>query len=190
MIAMQYSFTLPADYDMSIIDRRIRDKGTFTDGFPHLVFKAYLTAVKGDAKAGARANLYAPFYVWDSTEGLNNFVCGPGFAGVSASFGRPQVMTWIPWATETAANIREACFASREIIAIEANTDLAELRGQLANAAAIDVETSLALASVVAFEPSTWTGVRFRLLRQLPEIVPPNVQIYRVGHISLSASAV
>ncbi len=27
MIAMQYSFTLPADYDMSIVDRRIRDKG-------------------------------------------------------------------------------------------------------------------------------------------------------------------
>ena len=42
MIAMQYGFTLPGDYDMSIIDRRIRDKGPLLDGFPNLGFKAYL----------------------------------------------------------------------------------------------------------------------------------------------------
>ncbi|MGO6908064.1 DUF4865 family protein, partial [Rhizobium ruizarguesonis] len=46
MITMQYSFTLPADYDMSIIDRRIRDKGPLLDGFPNLGFKAYLSARK------------------------------------------------------------------------------------------------------------------------------------------------
>jgi hypothetical protein len=34
MIAMQYSFVLLADYDMAIIDRRIRDKGPLLDGFP------------------------------------------------------------------------------------------------------------------------------------------------------------
>ena len=33
MIAMQYSFVLPADYDMAIIDRRIREKGPLLDGF-------------------------------------------------------------------------------------------------------------------------------------------------------------
>lgn len=51
MIAMQYSFTLPADYDMSIIDRRIRDKGPLLDGFPNLGFKAYLSARKGSSAA-------------------------------------------------------------------------------------------------------------------------------------------
>ena len=49
MIAMQYSLTLPADYDMAIIDRRIRDKGALLDGFPRLRFKAYLSARKQDA---------------------------------------------------------------------------------------------------------------------------------------------
>ena len=48
MIAMQYGFTLPADYDMTIIDRRMRDKGPLLDGFPDLRFKAYLAARRRD----------------------------------------------------------------------------------------------------------------------------------------------
>ena len=48
MIAMQYSFTLPADYDMSVIDRRIADTGPLLDGFPGLKFKAYLVARRGE----------------------------------------------------------------------------------------------------------------------------------------------
>jgi Domain of unknown function (DUF4865) len=40
MIAMQYNFTLPADYDMSVIDRRIADKGPLLDGFPGFKFKS------------------------------------------------------------------------------------------------------------------------------------------------------
>lgn len=59
MMAMQYSFTLPADYDMEIIDRRIRDKGPAMDGFLHLGFKAFLSARRGES--GSRENLYAPF---------------------------------------------------------------------------------------------------------------------------------
>ena len=34
MIAMQYSFTLPADYDMTRIDERIESKGHLLNGFP------------------------------------------------------------------------------------------------------------------------------------------------------------
>ena len=45
MIPMKNSFILPADYDMGIIDRRIRDRGQGTDGLPHLGFKAYLSAI-------------------------------------------------------------------------------------------------------------------------------------------------
>ena len=51
MIAMQYSFTLPADYDMSIVDRRIRDKGPLLDGFPNLGFKAISAPAKANAPA-------------------------------------------------------------------------------------------------------------------------------------------
>ena len=44
MLAMQYSFTLPADYDMDIIRRRVASKGPLIDGLPGLGFKAYLYA--------------------------------------------------------------------------------------------------------------------------------------------------
>jgi hypothetical protein len=179
MIAMQYSFTLPADYDMAIIDRRIAQKSGFTDNFPKLLFKAYLTARRGEDSA---ENLYAPFYVWREAEGLSNFICGPGFEGLTSSFGWPEVATWVVWRAETAADIAAAQYATRELFATEAYAPLADLRRRESDDAAADVAKG-ALASVAAFEPPTWTRVRFRLWREKPT-AEGGVQIYRVGHIS------
>jgi hypothetical protein len=36
-------------------------------------------------------NQYAPFYFWAEPAGMNEFLFGPGFAALSADFGRPQV---------------------------------------------------------------------------------------------------
>ena len=186
MIAMQYNFSLPADYDMAIIDRRIRDKGLLLDNLPGLKFKAYLTARKGDAITASRENLYAPFYVWQEEEGLSDFICGPGFVALTESFGRPQVNTWVAWRAETSADIRSARFATREMVAIEPRLALAELRQQESDAASAAISRGNALASVVAFEPTHWTLVRFRLLADQPAGASrPGVQAYNVGHLSL-----
>jgi hypothetical protein len=190
MIAMQYNFPLPADYDMAIIDRRIREKGPLLDNLPGLKFKAYLTARKGDAVTASRQNLYSPFYVWHEEEGLSDFVCGPGFAALTESFGRPQVNTWVAWHAETSQDIRRAKFATREVVAIDAETSLAELRANEAEAAAQALLNGDALASVAAFEPTHWTLVRFRLLAQ-PQKDPARsgLQVYNVGHLSLPGIA-
>jgi hypothetical protein len=90
MIAMQYSFTLPADYDMSIIDRRIRENDHKLDGFPDLRFKAYLSDRRSEL--GSRENLYAPFYLWERPQGMDAFLSGPGFKAVSNAFGWPRVL--------------------------------------------------------------------------------------------------
>lgn len=37
MLAMQYRFTLPADYDMAIVRRRIADFGHRLDACPQLI---------------------------------------------------------------------------------------------------------------------------------------------------------
>ena len=58
MLAMQYTFTLPADYDMDIIRQRVTTKGPAVDGFPGLGFKAFLYTRRGDH---GPENLYAPF---------------------------------------------------------------------------------------------------------------------------------
>jgi hypothetical protein len=57
-LAMLYSFALPADYDMAIVERRIAEKGSALDGLPGLSAKAYLSARRDGAR---RENLYAPF---------------------------------------------------------------------------------------------------------------------------------
>ncbi|WFS00016.1 DUF4865 family protein [Rhizobium tumorigenes] len=190
MIAMQYNFVLPADYDMDIVDRRIRDKGPLLDNFPDLVFKAYLTARKGDAITGSRDNLYAPFYVWNGGEGMNDFLCGSGFAGVSAAFGRPQVNTWILWNTTLAADIRLARFATREIFDIGPDVDLGTMRAAGSAAATADIQTGAALASVSAFDPHSWKRLRFRLWREMPHApLPTDTLAYRLGHLSLPERA-
>ncbi len=182
MIAMQYGFTLPADYDMAIIDRRIRDKGPMTDGFPKLGFKAYLTARKGEF--GATDNLYAPFYFWRHAEGASDFLCGPGFEAVSQSFGRPQVATWIVWHGDVAPDATKARFATREILPLDTEVSLASVRESETARARERLDEPGMLASVAAFDPAGWRMVRFALHTDAPA-VSPLTRIYRVGHVSL-----
>ena len=180
MIAMQYSFALPADYEMAIVRRRIVERGPMLDRFPNLLFKAYLVA----DRTARSDNLYAPFYVWQNSTGLNDFVCSDGFAGVSQAFGWPSVKTWSVWHAQVARDVAQARFATRETLAIQLHAPLADLRRRESADAAETVERG-ALAAVVGFEPTTWTQVRFALWRAPQEIAPRDGrQAYKVGHMS------
>lgn len=184
MIAMQYNFALPADYDMAIIHHRIASKGHLMDGFPGLVFKAYLSA----AKAGtlpSRENLYAPFYLWEGSEGMNNFLCGEGFAGVSGAFGWPSVKTWSVWASNLSPDIAAARYATREIVPIAPHASLGALRQQEREAVDAAVKQGHALTTVSGFDPANWSLVRFRLWSEAPAVAEAGVQVYEVGHLSL-----
>jgi hypothetical protein len=182
MIAMQYRFPLPADYDMAIIDRRIADRGHLTDGFPGLLFKAYLAARK---TGPGRDNAYAPFYVWNTVEGMHAFLNGTAFAGVSDAFGRPSVATWFVWDARLADGIAHARFATVERRPIAPGTDLAALRRHETALAAEAVDGSGALAAVAGYEPGDWTLVRFRLWAREPA-EDAGVAVYGVGHVSLA----
>lgn len=92
MHAMNYRITLPADYDMKIIRHRVATRGHLLDGFPGLGLKAYLIRERG--VDGSPVNQYAPFYLWNSAEGMNSFLWGPGFQGLADDFGRPVVEHW------------------------------------------------------------------------------------------------
>lgn len=184
MIAMQYSFALPADYDMAIVDRRIAEKGHLLDNFPKLRFKAYLTARAGSEDTPGRENLYAPFYLWDHDEGLSDFLCGEVFTGVSRAFGWPNVKTWVVWQARLSDGIGKATFATRETTAIPPFAALGAIREREMAQTLEDVETGGMLASVTGFEPTAWTVVRFRLWDK-PPVAREGVQIYRVGHLSL-----
>lgn len=181
MLAMQYSFVLPADYDMTIIDRRIRDKGPMLDHFPKLRFKAYLSARQKGGEVASAENLYAPFYLWDHPDGLSNFITGPGFAALARNFGRPRVAMWVVWHAELSADLSQARYASREIEMITPHSDLSALRAAAAEAAT----DNSALAHVVGFDPGDWRFLRFRLWRDPPASLNHAAQLYAVGHMSL-----
>jgi hypothetical protein len=180
MIAMQYRFPLPADYDMGIIDRRIADKGHLTDGFPGLLFKAYLSARK---TAPERDNAYAPFYVWNTVDGMHAFLNGPGFAGVSQAFGRPAVATWLVWQARLRPGFEDAHFATVERRTIPPGTDLEALCSDETRLAADAVDSGGALAAVAGYEPGDWTLVRFRLWDSEP-VADDALTVYAVGHVS------
>jgi hypothetical protein len=186
MIAMQYSFTLPADYDMSIVERRVQEKGHFLDNHSPLAFKAYLIARKDDLVTRSHENVYAPFYLWRDCEGLRDFISSAGFTGVAHSFGWPSIRSWPAIIChKQAGELSLSAFASREILPIAPFSDLAELQGvecELADAAIIEGNALLALS---AFEPSTWTIVRFRIWRDAKCLSNAgNIQSYNVQHVS------
>lgn len=189
MIAMQYTITLPADYDMAIIRRRIADKGHLLDDFPGLAFKAWLHASRDDRELPSRDNLYAPFYLWRDSAGMNAFLGGTGFAALARDFGRPAVRTWIPWQAELADDLRGAVCATREQAAVPVHADLGDLAKTEAAAARQD-RAAGALAAIAAYDPSGWNLLRFRLWPTLRnDLAREGVQLYRVGHVSQTGTA-
>jgi hypothetical protein len=92
MHAMQYELTLPADYDTDIIRARVSRVRHLLDDWEGLGFKTYLLRERG--VDGSPVNQYAPFYLWNTVEGMNSFLWGGAFQGLSDNFGRPSVRQW------------------------------------------------------------------------------------------------
>ncbi|MEZ5626844.1 MAG: DUF4865 family protein [Rhodocyclaceae bacterium] len=189
MIAMQYSIALPRDYDMAIIRRRIAERGHLMDGFPGLVFKAYASADVAGEPPGAEGNVYAPFYLWDSVEGMNAFLCGPGFAGLAHDFGRPVVRTWAVWQARVSPQVAQARHATRECRPIAPAAALDALRETEQAATEARKAEPGALATLVGFDPTAWTQVRLALWDAAHPPVPgPGVAAYTIGHVSTAAA--
>jgi hypothetical protein len=87
MRSLYYPITLPDEFDMRAIERRVRDRAVAFEGVEALALKAFLVT---STAQGAPRNLYAPFYVWDHAAAMAEFLGGPLFHAVTESFGRPQ----------------------------------------------------------------------------------------------------
>ncbi|WJV50478.1 DUF4865 family protein [Streptomyces flavofungini] len=162
MHAKQYEITLPADYDMGVIRERVATKGHLLDAFPGLGFKAYLMRERG--VDGSPVNQYAPFYLWNTDEGLGSFLWGRGFQGLCDDFGRPVVQHWMAVGYEHggAAGGRpvSAVRHRRTVPEGTRTTDLAEeLLAEARTLAARDG----AVGVLVAVDPRHWEAVTFSL---------------------------
>ncbi|MFC4504454.1 MULTISPECIES: DUF4865 family protein [Streptomyces] len=98
MHAMQYELTLPADYDTAVVRARVARVGHLLDDWQGLGLKAYLLRERGTH--GSPVTQYAPFYLWDTVEGMNAFLWGGAFQGLTDDFGRPVVRQWTGLAYE------------------------------------------------------------------------------------------
>lgn len=163
MYAMQYSLTLPADYDMQIIRERVATHGHRLDDFPGLGFKAYCIRERG--QYGSSVNQYAPFYVWDAIEGMNRFLWGGGgFSNIIDSFGRPPVETWTGIACQAGpSRATRPRMATRHTEALPPDSDPRdvverELARLLETATLPGVHTA-----VLALDPMRWELLRFML---------------------------
>jgi hypothetical protein len=193
MYAMQYELTLPADYDMKIIRRRVEDRGHRTDDFPGLGLKAYLIRERGTS--GSPVNQYAPFYVWQHTDGMNRFLWGGGgFQGIVSDFGRPAVRHWTGVALLTgpaATSLPRA--ATRHTETIPAGADPAELIGRATEALPALAAAHGVHTVTLAVDPHHWQLVRFTLWADAPATDAPATgtpapgtgdEVYEVLHLS------
>ena len=176
MQLMQYEISLPADYDMDIIRRRVAKAAPLLDGFEGLALKAYVI----------RNGQYAPFYLWHDVDAMNRFLWfGGGFSRILDSFGRPAVQHWLGLATERGpAQAAPPTHASKQVEALSPDADpIAAVERAIAQAAdrakTADVHTVAA-----GIDPRNWQLVQFTLWTAPPA---EDEQRYEVLHISSSA---
>ena len=162
MYAMQYEITLPADYDMGIIRRRVEGTGHALDDFPGLGLKAYLIRDQAD---GSTVNQYAPFYLWNDPEAMGRFLWGGGlFTNICTAFGRPPVRHWtgvesLPGPDRdlpVVAATKHTVLLPPEVDPAESVTAALELLEKTAVSPGVHSTT-------VAVDPTSWELVHFTL---------------------------
>ncbi|GJF21673.1 MULTISPECIES: DUF4865 family protein [Streptomyces] len=151
MHAMQYAFALPADYSMDVIRERVARTGHLLDDWSGLGLKAYLMRERG--ARGSTVNAYAPFYLWNTVEGMNSFLWEGAFQRPTDDFGRPSVRQWTGLAYEeggAAGSPARVAVRSRGPVpdgaaltgvaeeAVRENARLAALDGAVLSAAVVD----------------------------------------------------
>jgi hypothetical protein len=186
MLIKQYVVALPADYDMSIIRKRIADKSAAFDTLPGLGAKVFLIRERG--VCGAQANQYAPVYLWPSIEPMWGFVATHLFKGILDSFGWTPIRSWPAFAfarkpDDTAFHAVRS--VSRESMRIAPESDLSALRSdEVAKAQdAVSNHPDL-IARAVGVNMEDWTLVRFDYWRCEQRDLPADAWSYEVVHVS------
>lgn len=187
MLAMQYRFILPADYDMAIIRQRIHDRGPLLDGFPHLEWKAYLWSQKEGQHLGS-LNAYAPLYLWQDNDGINRFLASPGFSALCEDFGRPQIDIWSVWDCMGSQAMPTATMCYQQTQAIAPGTSLTELRQQ-EHERVTRLHQQGALSVLSAYDPQQWRILRMSAWSTEQDFMQQAIHstCYRIGYVAMKS---
>ena len=185
MLVKQYTVTLPADYDMQIIRKRVASKGPAFDHFPGLGVKVFM--IRQKKHFGAESNQYAPVYLWPSVEPMWKFIAGDGFKGIVDSFGWTPIHYWLGFAYACAADIdwRALRSVTREQTMIQPGTDLPALRARENDCARDAVAAASGpVARAVGVDTDRWALVRFDYWTREQSSLPDDAWSYEVFHVS------
>lgn len=172
---MQYKITLPADYDMKQIVTRVRENGFKTDNFDGLLFKCYLIKEKGD---NSIENMYAPLYVWKTSEGMNKFLFEGYYDNIIRSFGWQRVNIGIPMLTDLSENFATSKYALEETFEIPPTSSLTVFYDSVTHS---NVEDSNYVGRICIYNPDKWKYCVFYFYQNCPTA---KTDIYRILHIS------
>jgi hypothetical protein len=191
MYAKQYEITLPANYDMQIIRKRVADGGHVLDDRAGLGLKAYL--IRERSVDGSPVNQYAPFYLWNDTGAMSHFlVGGGGFQNIIRDFGRPATRHWTAIACHAGpARTDTPKAASRRLSPIPADPDTEGSGLGLTSQIEQEMEELHALArradvhtAALAVDPHHWQLMRFVLWKDAVAPDEPATERYEVLHLS------
>jgi hypothetical protein len=179
--AMQYELTLPADYDMDVIRSRVARVGHRLDDWAGLGFKAYLMRERG--VDGSPVNQYAPFYLWNTMEGMNSFLWDGAFQGLSDDFGRPSVRQWTGVAYEEGGAVGSpARVAVRGRQPVPDGVELAAVMDEAVRETERLAREDGALLAAAAVDTSRWELVHFSLFDH--DTPKAGGDVFRVLHLS------
>lgn len=176
MIGMQYRITLPSDYNMEIIKKRVEENGFKTDGFKDLLFKCYLIQEKD--KNGFE-NVYAPLYLWKDSEGMNDFIFNGYYDNILNSFGWQTINIGVPLKIELSKNFMNAKYVVEINKEIKPSSSLSGYKDSLEHSYQKD---SGLCGNTCIYNPDKWRYSQFLFFEKRPETNENN--IYQILHIS------
>jgi hypothetical protein len=177
MLAMQYSIALPFGYDTGLIRARAQERSKLFEGLPGLVHKSYLLSEPD--------NLYAPFYIWSDVSEARQFLFNDLFRGVTETFRRPRVRSWMVLESAYGNTTFQPSFALREAEAIAPEDDLETLFRQEKTAQQDLRKNEHLHFHAIALDAERWELVRYSLWRDeahAQKSAADCVQSYEVLH--------
>lgn len=171
MNAMQYTITLPNDYDMETIKERVRLNGNKTDGFEGLLLKAYLIMNTDNRKE------YAPFYLWNTHEGMNTFIFDGFYDNILKSFGWQHIHIAVPLHIDLSKDILHTAY----VLVIEHDIT----RASHLVTPEFSLHNQAHLGKVLVYNPDKWKYVEFYFLENKPDMNDRLGDIYEVLHLSM-----
>jgi hypothetical protein len=181
MHAMQYERTLPADYDMNVIRARVARVRHLLDDWQGLGFKTYLMRERG--VNGSPVNQYAPFYLWNTMEGMNTFLWGGAFQGFSDDFGRPSVRQWTGLSYEEGGSADSpARWAVRRHQPVPGGVELAQVMADAVGETERLAGEDGAVFAAAAVDTARWELVHFSLWTH--ETPKADGEVFEVLHVS------